>query len=146
MATKPTNPTFQISEIYLLESQFKRDANIDFNVLSIRNKVSIETGHNYNESNNMLDITVQLNFSAGIGSKKFISSKIKMIGYFNCGEGAELSVEQFALANGPAIMFPFLREHLASTSLKSGIRPIILPAVNFIKLRAENKIKNITGK
>lgn len=140
------NPTFQISEIHLLESQFKRKENIDFNTLSIKNKVSIETGHHYHESTNTLDITVLLNFSAGIGSQKFISSKIKMIGYFSCGEGAELSVDQFALANGPAIMFPFLREHLASTSLKSGIRPIILPAVNFIKLRAENKIKKITSK
>ncbi|TDQ06241.1 protein-export chaperone SecB [Pedobacter metabolipauper] len=139
-------PSFQISEIFLLDSQFKREHKIDFQHPSFKNKVSIETDYNYNEENKILEITVLLNFSAGISNKKYISAKIIMVGIFNCSGDAQLSVEQFSKANGPAIMFPFLREHLASVSLKAGIKPILLPAINFIKLAAENKIKKIAPK
>lgn len=139
-------PSFQIAEIFLLESQFKREQNIDFSHPSLKNKVSIETDHKFDIENNSLHITVILNFAAVISAKKVITSKIKMIGMFNCSSDAQLSIDQFSKANGPAIMFPFLREHLAATSLKSGIKPILLPAINFIKLSAENKIKQIASK
>lgn len=139
-------PSFQISEIFLLESQFKREHKIDFQHPSFKNKVSIETDHHFEEGSQTLEITVLLNFSAGISTRKSISSKIIMLGVFNCSGDAQLSIEQFSKANGPAIMFPFLREHLASVSLKAGIKPILLPAINFIKMAAENKIKKISSK
>lgn len=138
--------SFQISEIFLLESQFKREYKIDFQHPSFKSNVSIETDHNYSEENQILEITVLLNFSAGVSNKKNISAKIIMAGIFNCNGDAQLSIEQFSKANGPAIMFPFLREHLASVSLKAGIKPILLPAINFIKMAAENKIKKIPSK
>lgn len=138
-------PSFHISDIHLLESHFKRDKNIEFNH-SYKNKVSIETDHKYESEIDKLTITVLLNFSAGFKGKKYITAKIVMIGIFNCSDDAQLTVDQFSKFNGPAIMFPFLREHLASVSLKSGIKPILLPAINFIKLVAENKIKQIASK
>ncbi|MBT2560594.1 protein-export chaperone SecB [Pedobacter sp. ISL-68] len=138
-------PSFQISDIHLLESHFKRDKDIEFNH-SYKNNVSIETGHDFEQVTNRLSITVILNYSAGFKGKKYITAKIIMLGVFSCSPDAQLSVDQFSKANGPAIMFPFLREHLASISLKSGVKPIILPAINFIKLVAEDKIKNITKK
>jgi preprotein translocase subunit SecB len=64
-----------------------------------------------------------------------------MIGVFICDSDAIIPIDQFAKANGPAIMFPFLREHLASITLKAGISPILLPSVNFIRLSEENKAK-----
>src|SRR5690606_1154696 len=129
--------SFQFSEIYLLESQFKRENSIDFSHTDLENKVSIKTDHSHDSQTDILNITVQLNFSGKVDKKKYISAKIVMVGVFQRSNDAQLSVEQFCMANGPAIMFPFLREHLASTSLKSGIKPILLPAINFIKLNAE---------
>lgn len=45
----------------------------------------------------------------------------------------------FARQNAPAIAFPFLRSFLQTLCVNAGIPPIILPAINFVKLSAENK-------
>ena len=59
-----------------------------------------------------------------------------MVGIFECPTetDVQLSIENFSKVNAPAIIFPFVREHLASVSMKAGINPILLPAVNFVKL------------
>lgn len=59
-----------------------------------------------------------------------------MFGEFGTDVDDQKILQQFADINGPAIIFPFLREHLASMSLKAGIPPIMLPPINFIKLSA----------
>jgi len=131
---------FKLSEIYLLESNFKRDANIDFKDPSFKNNADITVRHQVVDDS-LLHITVTLVFTAGKENLKEISAKIKMMGVFICESDTIIPIEQFAKANGPAIMFPFLREHLASVTLKAGINPILLPSVNFIRLSEENKVK-----
>lgn len=132
--------SFIFEEIYLLESSFKRNPIVDFRNPAFKNRVNITVEHQL-MLDNRLNITILLDFWAGTSRIKEISSKIKMTGVFIKGEDSVLTVEQFAKANGPAIMFPFLREHLASITTKAGISPVLLPAVNFIKLAEENKIK-----
>ncbi|MDB5032656.1 protein-export chaperone SecB [Mucilaginibacter sp.] len=131
---------FRLSEIYLLESIFKRVANVDFKEPTFKNSANISVEHQVLE-NDSLQITVTLDFKAGKSRVKEISAKIKMIGIFICDTDPIIPIDQFAVANGPAIMFPFLREHLASITLKAGISPILLPSVNFIRLSTENKAK-----
>lgn len=132
--------SFLFKEIYLLESSFKRKAIVDFQNPKFKNRVNISVEHHVAEGNH-LNITVSLDFSAGTSREKEILAKIKMTGVFIRGDESVLTMEQFAKANGPAIMFPFLREHLASITTKAGINPVLLPAVNFIKLAEEDKIK-----
>jgi len=143
MAVKPS---FRFAEIYLLESNFKRPASSDFNDPDFKSNANILVEHQIIE-NKTLQVTVTLDFSAGKSRPgksrtKEITAKIKMMGVFFCEPDPVPSVEQFAKANGPAIMFPFLREHLASITLKAGISQILLPAVNFIRLSQDNKVKN----
>lgn len=131
---------FQFKEIYLVESSFKRNNIVNFDDPTFKNSVKISVEHSVTEEH-ILNITVSLDFSAGKSRTKEIIAKMKMVGVFICSGDSALSVDQFAKANGPAIMFPFLREHLASTTSKAGISPVLLPAVNFIKLSEDNKIK-----
>jgi preprotein translocase subunit SecB len=123
---------YKLSEIFLLESNFKRAVNIDFKDPSFKNNANISVEHQVLE-NELLHISVTLDFTAGKKRTKEITAKIKMMGVFICDSDAK--------ANGPAIMFPFLREHLASITLKAGISPILLPSVNFIRLSEENNAK-----
>jgi preprotein translocase subunit SecB len=132
--------SFRLTEIYLLESNFKRAINVNFEDPSFKNNADITVDHQVLE-NQTLHITVTLDYSAGKKRAKEISAKIKMMGIFKCDSEPVIPIEQFAKANGPAIMFPFLREHLATTTLKAGISPILLPAVNFIRLSEELKAK-----
>src|SRR5665213_1181328 len=127
----PNTSLFRLSEIYLLESIFKRNANIDFKDPAFKNNANISVDHQVLE-NQTLHITVTLDFVAGKKRLKEISAKIKMMGVFKCDAEPVIPIDKFATANGPAIMFPFLREHLASITLKAGISPILLPSVNFI--------------
>ena len=131
---------YKLTEIYLLESNFKRISNIDFKDPSFKNNANIAVDHQILEGQ-ILHITVTLDYSAGKNRKKDLTAKIKMVGVFKCESDAIIPIDQFAKANGPAIMFPFLREHLASITLNAGISPILLPSVNFIRLAEENKAK-----
>ncbi|MCK5899164.1 MAG: protein-export chaperone SecB [Methylococcales bacterium] len=45
----------------------------------------------------------------------------------------------FFYINAPAISFPFLRAYIGNLTLSSGFDPIILPAINFVKLAEGTK-------
>ncbi len=51
----------------------------------------------------------------------------------------EFKLSSFANVNAPAIAFPYLRAFVSNITLQSGINPVILPSINFIKLSEENK-------
>jgi preprotein translocase subunit SecB len=57
--------------------------------------------------------------------------KCIMIGMFSKTAGSEnMELDEFAKYSGPALMFPYIRETIASTTVKAGIPPVIIPPVN----------------
>ncbi len=124
--------SYKLLNIILIESQFKREPQITLEAKDFNNKISINVEHQITDNN--LFVTVSLNFDAGILDTKQIVALIKMLGIFEYIEDDVLPVKDFAKINAPAIIFPFIREHLASTSMKAGISPILLPPINFIKI------------
>lgn len=129
---------FKLLNILLIESSFKREPQIDFDNQDLHNNINIDV-QNSTESSNILYVTVIMNFDTSIKNKKFISSKIVMLGVFEYGEELTLSLDSFANINAPAIIFPFIREHLSNVSMKAGIQPILLPPINFVELAKEKK-------
>jgi preprotein translocase subunit SecB len=61
---------------------------------------------------------------------------------FRCEEEIleEFKVSDFPRINAPAIAFPFLRAYISNLTLQSGIRPLMLPSINFIELAKDNSI------
>lgn len=49
------------------------------------------------------------------------------------------NIEKVARINCAAIIFPFIRETIADVTRRAGLRPLLLPPVNFQKLYAEEK-------
>ncbi|WP_294822661.1 protein-export chaperone SecB, partial [uncultured Flavobacterium sp.] len=95
--------------------------------------VNIEIEDSVYENVVTIGLTIILN---GITDEKSqYEFKVKYVGVFEIGSEVELPVEKFIQANGPAILFPFLREHIASMSLKANISPILLPPINFLKFQ-----------
>ena len=123
---------YQVLNILLLDSQFKRNLIIKFDSSNIKNNVQIESNKNKEQENLLVDVT--LKFITTIDDIEVINAKVTMIGIFRCSENLELSEDTFGKINAPAIIFPFIREHLANLSLKAGIPPILLPPVNFVQL------------
>jgi preprotein translocase subunit SecB len=123
---------FRILNIIILESEFKREAVIDFQH-QIDNNFALNTNSvKHDDSNNYsVYLKAELKGTQGDRTEFFIS--VWMVGMFEKFGQPEFSDEQFTSINAPAIIFPFVREHIASLAIKGGIGAILLPPVNFLK-------------
>ncbi|WP_375560490.1 protein-export chaperone SecB [Bernardetia sp. OM2101] len=130
--TTSSKDSFELLNIILLESNFKRDVEISYTDEEFKSNIDIGIENQLKDS--ILFVEVSLTYSSGIEDSKEIEAFIKMIGVFKCPENSALSIDTFGKINAPAILFPFIRENLASVSMKAGINPILLPPVNFVKL------------
>lgn len=128
--------SYKFLNIILLESNFKRKEEIEASDLP--QSINIDIGNQLEGSK--LFVVLTLDFLAGTEEDPIIASNIKMVGIFETSNGENvLNPEYFGQVNAPAIIFPFIREHLASVSIKAGITPILLPPINFIKLAEDKK-------
>ena len=132
------NASYNLLEIILTEAHFTR---VDVIVSETTHTINynIETAHNTIEDK--LFVTLGIEVSSISENKEVIYQiNVKMAGVFVFNRKAGLPLEKFAEINAPAIIFPFVREQIASISLKSGINPtILLPTINFIKMAEDKK-------
>lgn len=64
--------------------------------------------------------------------------EVTMVGVFKCnGNPTPEQKDSFGRINGAAIIFPFIREHIANIALKAGLGVVILPPVNFTKINTK---------
>ncbi|MCS6795180.1 MAG: protein-export chaperone SecB [Raineya sp.] len=130
---------FQLINIILLESHFERKPIIDFN--NLEGNVSLKIGHN--QEANKLIVMLETDFEQKNKNTNEIEVKaiIKMISEFQFEGVTSVSVTDFANVNAPAIIFPFVREHLANLSMRAGMPTIWLQPINFVRLSEESKNK-----
>jgi len=127
--------SYQLLNIILLESFFKRVADIS-SEQEAQKKISIDI-ENQQDENNRLFVALTLKYISEVSDKIEIEASVKMLGVFSCPSDPNASIKDFAKINAPAILFPFVREHIATLSMKAGIEPILLQPINFVQL-AEN--------
>lgn len=132
------NKTYKLKRLSLTESNFRREAEIDFNN-EVENVVDIDIQHVL--EGDYVIISLQVNLTGKFKKKSLFKFITKYIGVFEIGDEKILPVEKFIEANGPAIMYPFVREHIATTSLKAGLNPVLLPPVNFVKMSMDKREK-----
>lgn len=130
---------YKLLHIILLESFFKRADKIEISGEKSANNLQVDTAHSY--EGRILSVTTVLKFSVFRENIHEIDSMVKMAGIFETPENPEFSVENFATINAPAIIFPFIREHLASVSMKAGMPAILLPPINFVKMAEDKNTK-----
>jgi len=133
--------TYKLINIVLIESHFKRQPEIHFKEEGYGNNININLENQTSE--NKLYITLTVDFKAGIKDAIDIEASVKMLGVFEYEESSTIPVSEFANINGPAIIFPFIREHLANCSVKAGMTPILLPPINFVKLQEDQDKEKI---
>jgi len=131
--------SFTLLHVLLLEDHFKRESFIDFELGTFNNKMNIDIKNHVN--GNILEVIVKLAFVSEQSGKNVVESAITMSGSFEFGKEVNIPIESFANINAPAIIFPFIREHLANLTMKSGIQPVFLPPVNFVELAKRKKEK-----
>ncbi|HHY59392.1 MAG TPA: hypothetical protein GX504_02135 [Clostridia bacterium] len=53
------------------------------------------------------------------------------VGFFSVIKGSEnMEMERFMEAHAPALMFPYIREHISTVTQKAGVKPVLLPPLN----------------
>ena len=75
-------------------------------------------------------------FKLGISNQAF-GLDLEAIFHFELVEGElseEFKTSSFPKVNAPAIAFPYLRAFVSNLTLQSGLNPVMLPSINFIKL------------
>ncbi len=123
---------YSLEGIYLIESKF--DVNLS-NGENKKDKSKYEIKTGYDHQDNTLKVYVGIDFE----SSEFTAS-ISMVGIFKVEkEPQELPLQQFAEINAPAIIYPFIREHLANLTMKAGMKAVLLPPVNFVQLYEDRK-------
>lgn len=137
MITKQFNPNeqpffgFNVKAVALAESSFKREPVISQPVNIDRVNYDVF----YGIDGNMFTVELTVGFQFPTHGAAEIETRVRMVGIFERGEGTIASSDNdFVNINAPAMIFPFIREHIASLTSKAGLPPIMLPTVNFAKL------------
>ena len=131
---------YKVISVFLMDSVFNRVSQVTFDNSKLTPTLNIDI--NTNIENNKIIVTETLVYESIVNSIKEVSSTITMLGIFEkFGESPSVSPTDFANINGPAIIYPFIREHLASLSLKAGLGQLLIPPVNFVKKPHEVKNK-----
>ena len=138
---KDNKSGYQFLSIVLLKSKFERIANITTDTNQIEANINIDRKNQIQD--HMINVILELSFQTlnKETRNKEIDASITMVGKFIQSGETELDIQSFAQKNAPAIMFPYLREHLSSLSLRAGVPPIILPPINFVQLDNDKQIE-----
>lgn len=124
----------ELKSLFLLNTEFKRP--LDFN--SEDEKISLGISIKDKKRDNTL--TVFLAIKVSMENQPGFSANVEMAGVFEYDlNNIPIAIDDFAKINGPAILFPFIREHLATLSAKANMNRILLPPLNFVALAKEDK-------
>jgi preprotein translocase subunit SecB len=121
--------SIKVIDIILAESNFERSKE-PFDSASLKNNLNIDI--KIEELTNQFYVTLTLKYEGLVNENVAMKSLISMVGIFELiGEKPEY-YEEFKKVNAPAIIYPFVREHLHSLTNKSGYEGINLPPFNFV--------------
>ena len=122
---------YKVENVILLESTFSRKISIDITEYEITNEINVTPEPHETSADNKFGVTLTLDYNGKQKDLIVCSSRIKMIGIFEKTGEPALPEDAFKKINAPAIIYPFIREHLHALCLKGSITNIFLPTVNF---------------
>lgn len=125
-------PNILIRNVILLSSSFERENEF---LLPLHAECHFNYEKKINEIGNegQCVLTANVSFS---DSKNESAAKIKcsFVGLFSSEGDQNMSMSEFLEYNAAAHVLPFLREHVANLTIKSGIPPLYLPPYNIMAL------------
>src|SRR5437762_8679322 len=123
---------YKVESIILLASSFLREVEIDEKIMSsVTNELNVHPSAHETTPEDKFAVTLQLNYRGLQGDRQICSATIRMTGVFEKYGEPALSEDKFKAINAPAIIYPFIREHLHNLCLKAGIANVLLPTINF---------------
>lgn len=129
----PTPPqgSYKIDSIILMHSSFSRETIINNSTPITLNFEHSSDAQESTDKDGKFGVGLTFKFKGIQGEVVAFSADVKMIGVFEkIGEPA-VQEDAFKRINAPAIIYPFIREHIHNLCLKAGVGQVLLPTVNF---------------
>jgi len=125
-------PGISFDDIILKELVFSRKEGF-----SERPEFDVQLGSNVSFSPEEDRLVYEM--SCGIKDKNdFFSIRCTMIGLFSVIKGKEnMGLKEYSNMSAPATIFPYIRETIASTTIRAGIPPVVIPPVNLTAIKRE---------
>jgi preprotein translocase subunit SecB len=134
---KLKQPGIQFADIFLVSDNFKRTVNIPEKI-----ETTIDFNINYfkSEENNNFSLEIHTKFIGTNQGNEVLSLECTFVGIFRYYAGQEnLNMDDFIRNNAPAIMFPYIREHISTTTRKAGFPQYLLPPINITAILNEKE-------
>lgn len=135
---------YKLERVALLRSDFKREAKLEMDEQKYQTHTDIKVlAGDINPETNKFTVGVELEYSQTVNGDKEqqVTAKIIFAGSFEKIGDPKPGIDFFMEVNAPAQIFPFVREHLATLSVKASLSPILLEPVNFVERHNENTVK-----
>jgi preprotein translocase subunit SecB len=88
------------------------------------------------------NLTIEITATVKERDNNSFSLSTVFVGLFSPIQGQEnMALEEFAQVNGPALMFPYIRELIADITLRSGLKPVIFPPLNIHMMMAKPAVE-----
>jgi preprotein translocase subunit SecB len=137
------NIQFALEQLTLISVHFNRANIISFGD-NERDKLEHGTTVNVDRNpvkENKFGVVLTVNHVVKFDKEDIVNIEVKYVGNYSIasGEPSEDEIETFSYVNAPAIIFPFVREVIASLTSKALIGAILIQPVNFLQMHLDRK-------
>jgi len=128
-------------KVTLTELNFKLNKNFQLPKKGVPVEIDVKTKNSFSPDKKTLVSTLSIKLFSTTKNRPF-SMKVTVEGTFTGASAEEL--KRFSKANAPAHLFPFVREIIGNTTMKTNIPPLLLPPLNISAMVALGKKKKST--
>lgn len=122
---------FKLRGIVLVQSNFMRIPDVVINQ-GEKTETNIEVKSDTKDEKKIATELI-VNLVSKFKEKVQFEANVVMVGLFEAENVKKEEIDSFSRINAPAIIFPFMREHIISLTTKAGLRPVSLPLINFVE-------------
>lgn len=125
---------FELLSVALLKASFERPLELELSGGHVKTSTNIKVTFRVTEGPNShmeVELTVGVDVPT-VAGKQSMQASATMLGVFMPhGNPPKEVVNSFGNVNGPAILYPFVREAIANLTIKGNVAPVLLPTMNF---------------
>jgi preprotein translocase subunit SecB len=131
---KAKQPGISFDGIILVKEDFWRDFNVSDDA---EIKLKFNSINNLGETNATVEITLSLELVSHENSILRLDSTF--VGFFSIIKGEEnMEMKDYLENHAPALLFPYIREHISTVTMKAGIKPVLLRPINLVSLLSDD--------
>lgn len=133
---KSKQPGISFDGVILVREDFFRDYEVDEDA---KINLKFKAINNIQEESATVELETELELTSD--NKTALRLNCNFVGFFSIDKDNEnMEMEDYIKNNAPALIFPYIREHISSVTTKAGIRPVLLPPINIISLIESEEI------